>query len=55
VHVTSVPPGAEACFGRDGQTCTTAPNLRDAFLLAIEKFNVPTEDHNQLFVKAEDH
>ena len=30
-----------------------APNLREAYLLAIEKFNVPTEGHNQLFVKAE--
>ena len=30
-----------------------APNLHDAFLLAIKKFNVPTEGHNQLFVKVE--
>jgi hypothetical protein len=30
-----------------------APNLREAYLLAIEKFNVPTEGHNQLFVKLE--
>ena len=31
-----------------------ALNLREAYLLAIEKFNVPTEHHNRLFVKAED-
>src|SRR5262245_63028413 len=27
VHVTSVPPGAEASFGRDGQSCTTPCTL----------------------------
>jgi hypothetical protein len=32
-----------------------APNLREAHLLAIERFNVPAEGQNRLFVKAEDH
>jgi hypothetical protein len=27
VHVTSIPPGAEASFGRDGQSCTTPCTL----------------------------
>jgi hypothetical protein len=31
-----------------------APDLREAYLLAIEKFNVPTERHGQSFVKTED-
>jgi hypothetical protein len=31
-----------------------AANLREAYLLAIEKFNVPKERQNRLFVKAEE-
>jgi hypothetical protein len=31
-----------------------AANLREAYLFAIEKFNVPKERQNRLFVKAEE-
>jgi hypothetical protein len=41
VHVTSVPPGAEASFGRDGQSCTTpctltAPNGPGTFNVSFK-------------------